>query len=304
MNRRLMIGVVSMAVIAAASVAAFCQSHAASGTVRLNVDVRKNVPGGAVAQVFVDKVMAMEFTDRLVKGAPYSADSVNETVQTLADGNRIVRKETVRVYRDSEGRTRREMKVPGIARIAGSGSGRTDHASTERETITISDPVAGVRYVLDPATRTAFKTPLGQGVGSLITHREAPVQNIVTSNAPGGTIVFEQRIVNSSDSEQTKTEPLGKQTIESLEAEGTRSTYTIPAGQLGNDRPIDIVSERWYSSKLQTALLTTHSDARFGTTTFRLSNVSLAEPARSLFEVPADYTIKEGPARIELREER
>ena len=191
MNRRLMVGVVSMAVIAAASVAAFCQSPAASGTVRLNVDVHKNVPGGAVAQVFVDKVMAMEFTDRVVKGAPYSADSVNETVQTLADGNRFFRKETARVYRDSEGRTRREMKVPGIARIVGSGSGRTDYASAERETITISDPVAGVRYVLDPATRTAFRMPLGQGVGSLITHREASGQNIVTGGEDaGGTIVF------------------------------------------------------------------------------------------------------------------
>jgi hypothetical protein len=304
MNRRLMIGVVCLAVIAAASLAAFCQSQAASGTVRLNVDVHKNVPGGAVSQVFVDRVMAMEFSDRVVKGAPYSADSTNETVQTLADGNRFFRKETARIYRDSEGRTRREMKVPGIARIAGSGSGRTDHASAERETITISDPVAGVRYILDPTTRTAFKMPLGQGPASFVMHKDAPGGNIVTSGAPGGTIVFEQRIVNSSDSEQTKTEPLGKQTIESLEAEGTRSTYTIPAGQLGNDRPIDIVSERWYSSKLQTALLTTHSDARFGTTTFRLSNVSVAEPARSLFEVPADYTIKEGPARIEIREER
>ena len=304
MNRRLMIGVVSMAVIAAASVAAFCQSPAASGTVRLNVDVHKNVPGGAVAQVFVDKVMAMEFTDRLVKGAPYSADSTNETVQTLADGNRFFRKETARIYRDSEGRTRREMKVPGIARVAASGSGHADNVSAERETITISDPVAGVRYVLDPATRTAFKMPLGHGMETLITHREGPGHNIVTSGAPGGTIVFEQRIVNSSDLEQTKTEPLGKQTIEGLEAEGTRSTYTIPAGQLGNERPIDIVSERWYSSKLQTALLTTHNDARFGTTTFRLSNVSLAEPARSLFEIPADYTIKEGPARIEIHEER
>jgi hypothetical protein len=304
MNRRLMIGVVSMAAIAAASLTAFCQSQASSGTVRLNVDVHKNVPGGAVAQVFVDKVMAMEFTDRVVKGAPYSADSVNETVQTLGDGNRIIRKETARIYRDSEGRTRREMKVPGIARVVGSGSGRTDYATTGRETITISDPVAGVRYVLDPATRTAFKTPLGQGLGSLITHREAPVQHIVTSGAPGGTIVFEQRIVNSSDSEQTRTEPLGKQTIEGLEAEGTRSTYTVPAGQLGNERPIDIVSERWYSPKLQTALLTTHSDPRFGTTTFRLSNVSQAEPPRSLFEVPADYAIKEGPARIEIHEEK
>jgi hypothetical protein len=96
-----------------------------------------------------------------------------------------------------------------------------------------------------------------------------------------------------------KTESLGKQTIEGVEAEGTRNVTTIPAGEIGNDRPIEIVFERWYSPELQTVVMTRHSDPRFGETTYRLTNISREEPARSLFEVPAGYTIKEanGPGQ-------
>jgi hypothetical protein len=92
-----------------------------------------------------------------------------------------------------------------------------------------------------------------------------------------------------------RTESLGKQNIGGVEAEGTRSTVTIPTGEIGNERPIEIVSERWYSPELQTAVMTRHSDPRTGETVYRLTNISRTEPARSLFEVPADYTVKEGP---------
>ena len=89
-------------------------------------------------------------------------------------------------------------------------------------------------------------------------------------------------------------ENLGKQTIEGVEAEGTRSTITIPAGEIGNERPIEIVSERWYSPELQMVVMTRHSDPRTGEMTYKLTNINRTEPAKSLFEVPSDYTIKEG----------
>ena len=92
-----------------------------------------------------------------------------------------------------------------------------------------------------------------------------------------------------------KTESLGKQTIEGVEAEGTRNTTTIPAGEIGNERPIEIVFERWYSPELQTVVMTRHADPRVGETVYRLTNISRDEPPRSLFEVPADYSVKEGP---------
>lgn len=321
MNRRAVVIMACVAVTVAACVSAFPQSQITirhqgepRGLQRHTVNVQNSlVPGGAVAQVFVDKVLTLDFTDRMVKGAPYSAELTNETVQTLADGNRIVRKEMTRMYRDSEGRTRREMKVPGITRATVSHQEGAALATAERETITISDPVAGFRYVLDPETRTAYKMPLGRGSAVLLPHQEGSIQyaplgggfartEVITGAAPGGNMIFEQRVVGPGEHQEAKTQSLGKQTIEGLEAEGTRSTFIIPAGQLGNERPIEIVSERWYSPKLQAALLTTHSDPRFGTTTSRLSNVSLADPPLSLFEVPSGYTLKDGPAKIEIRD--
>lgn len=89
------------------------------------------------------------------------------------------------------------------------------------------------------------------------------------------------------------------QTFEGVAAEGTRTTVTIPAGQIGNEQPIVTVSERWYSPDLQVTVMTTRSDPRTGTTTYKLTNVNRSEPAPSLFQVPADYKIddKTNPGR-------
>ena len=102
---------------------------------------------------------------------------------------------------------------------------------------------------------------------------------------------------------QAKKESLGKQFIEGVEADGTRSTVTIPPGEIGNERAIEIVSERWYSAELQTVVMTRHSDPRFGETTYKLTNISRTEPDRSLFELPGGYTLKEDstPKQFRLR---
>jgi hypothetical protein len=83
--------------------------------------------------------------------------------------------------------------------------------------------------------------------------------------------------------------------IEGVSAEGTRTTITIPAGEVGNERAIEIVSERWYSPELQVVVMTRHSDPRFGETTYKLTNVNRVEQPKSLFEVPPGYTVKEAP---------
>jgi hypothetical protein len=101
-----------------------------------------------------------------------------------------------------------------------------------------------------------------------------------------------------------ESEPLGTKVIEGVEAAGTRSTVTIPAGQMGNEKPLAIVTERWYSSELNTVVMSRHSDPRMGETTFRLTQISRGEPERSLFEVPADYTVKEGGPGHEFKVER
>jgi hypothetical protein len=79
-----------------------------------------------------------------------------------------------------------------------------------------------------------------------------------------------------------------------VSAQGTRYTRIIPAGQIGNEKPITIVSEHWYSNDLQMTVMSKRSDPQFGETTYTLTNIQRGEPAASLFAVPAGYTVQEG----------
>jgi hypothetical protein len=115
------------------------------------------------------------------------------------------------------------------------------------------------------------------------------------------------------DGPEVNQESLGTQTIEGVAAEGTRVTFTIPAGKIGNERPLITVSERWYSAELQTVVLSKISDPRMGETTYRLTNIVRSEPDPALFQVPADYKVEEsvfgirtGPSvspRLELKKD-
>lgn len=261
--------------------------------------------------------MASEsFGGKTVKGAPYSAEAVTESIQTLSDGNRIINRSTSSLYRDSEGRTRREQSLKGLGILGGVGEEPT-------QTIFISDPVAGVTYSLDSKSHTAHKglpfsfeftrkpgeaiegrtfefkvapgtAPAAGGNVMMTAPLPAPGPGVRVAHAAEGvsTFVFKSRSANSND---VKEEQLGKQNIEGVEADGTRTTITIPAGEIGNERAIEIVSERWYSPELQLVVMTRHSDPRFGETTYKLTNINRTEQAKSLFEVPPGYTIKEGP---------
>jgi hypothetical protein len=205
---------------------------------------------------------------RVVKNAPFTGDLITETTQTLGDGNRIHQTATAHMVRDSEGRTRREQSLSGLGAL-GSPSGNA-------QAIFIDDPVAGVNYALNPKNHTATKSavmPRGRG-------RSGPPPN---GAFRGG----------NRQEQDAKTEALGRQTIEGLPADGTRVTLTIPAGQMGNDLPIQVVTERWYSPDLQMNILTKRSDPRNGETVTKLTNVSRAEPAHSLFEAPSDYKVSD-----------
>jgi hypothetical protein len=149
--------------------------------------------------------------------------------------------------------------------------------------IMIGDPIAAAHYVLDPEQKVAHKmTPPKGNHGDLSNEK---------SQAMGQKM---QQHLAKGDSGDVKKESLGTQAINGIKAEGVRITRTIPVGQIGNDKPIQIVFERWYSPDLQVVVKSTRSDPRFGTTTYALNNVQRAEPAATLFTVPADYTVKEG----------
>ena len=406
-----------------------------------------------IGDTYTVKYLEAKFAfDRLVKGAPYSAVAVTESTQTLSDGNQITRKSEVTIYRDSEGRTRREQSMDGVKNWPAAGN--------PPRMIFINDPIAGHNYVLDPQARTARKT-MGPGKGKpgdptynekekIIEKLDKAGQKMATkqdSNEPGGDAPRPKKIAKPLDGEpnaprldkrafsnglggimwdgnlreavtnldealkgiaqpvyndatrpagepgsvrvrfvigasgavesvtveqgvspflepalaaahllrfrplmregqavrnqgtitfrfngtrakapapvgapigprpvktaaaegptiprpvkpetsigEKKSESLGKQIIEGIEAEGTRSTTTIAAGEIGNRLPIEIVDERWYSPELKTLLMSKHHDPRSGDTIYRLTNINRSEPDRSLFEIPSDYTLND-----------
>jgi hypothetical protein len=298
--------------------------------------------GGAAAQeeqgwqrmkVEADRVMAQVRTMSIngvvtgpaVKSAPYSATEISENTQVLADGTRIHNETQTVVYRDSEGRVRRETP----------------------DQVTIWDPVENTSYVLNPKTQTARQIklakatlrsepggpihtfsvavppPPGEGPGVAIGHG---------SDGPGANVMYEVRtetietksgaaadkakaealaragVMRADVGPQTfalsggpqgvvmkgsKEESLGKQSIEGVLAEGTRTKMVLETGAIGNDRPIESLNERWYSPDLQTVVMTKHSDPRTGDVVFRLTNINRSEPAAYLFQVPSGYQVTE-----------
>lgn len=220
-----------------------------------------------------------------VTAAPYSAKIIEESVQTLSDGNTITHKSSSLVYRDNLGRVRREESSLFIGPMTVSGAtGDTTtvtSAKHEMKRILINDPVSGVSYTLDPESKVATQrsrlvpVPSGSGLGDTLMK-----MGTVTVN------------VTAPSDEETTTESLGAQTMEGLSVIGTSVTRTIPAGQIGNALPIQIITEQWFSPDLQIMVMTKHSDPRTGTTTMRLTNLSRNEPDPSLFVVPQSYKIK------------
>src|SRR6266567_4869330 len=217
---------------------------------------------------------------KVVTGAPFSAVAVSETTQTLADGNHISRKTQSNLYRDSQGRIRREITLTGFGPLAASGQ--------RKSFVVINDPVAGVTYLLHPDQKTAEKMgkPFAKMGGAM---RDA-MRNKRSARE-------QQEIANGNLQE----EDLGTQTIAGVTAQGTRLTRTIPAGQIGNEKPITIVHERWYSNDLQTVVMSKRSDPWSGETTYTLTNINRTEPDASLFTVPSAYTVTQGHRGIPRR---
>ena len=209
---------------------------------------------------------------KVVKNSPFSAQAVTQSTQELADGNRIVRTSVASIARDSEGRTRREQNLP-----------EAGLASTATAVVVfIHDPTAGVAYVLEPQPRLARKIAIS---AAEIVKLPPDIQGAVSKAEPTG----------------IKTESMGTQIVEGLLAEGTRITKTLAAGQTGNERSLEIVSETWYSTDLQTILMSRTTDPRLGETVYRLTGIQRGEPLHSLFEVPAEYTIRDEPPSRETR---
>jgi hypothetical protein len=278
--------------------------------------------GNMHAELVLGARSEIPFTSQVVKGAPLSTDAVTESTRILADGNRIVSKRVSSLYRDSQGRTRRES-LGGQPGVAG--------ADQEQDRIVeISDPVEETKYILRPGAHLAIKiarpgnavaTPTRIGNPSMGAINKLPPQGAVAVLLPmtpadglsiprsERAVDLQGRIASSARKPQPTTgtavppaisagstwehreESLGTQMIEGVETAGTRSIHTIPAGAIGNDRPLEIVSESWYSPELRMTVRARQSDPRVGETIYRLTNLNRSEPDSRLFQVPADYRI-------------
>ena len=255
---------------------------------------------------------------RITTGRPYSAEATTEFTQVLGDGNRIARKATVRIYRDSDGRTRREELG-------------TDGAV---KSVSIYDPVAHVSYVLDPSTRTARKsaTRIVYPASAALSDEEKKrieARVAVDRGSPGGIVIAapaalpRQAVTDELRKRQeaeiaagggrgrgvqpvrvgqeAKEESLGQKVVEGVMADGKRVTTVLPAGAVGNQQPITILTEQWFSPDLEILVMTRHSDPRTGETAYTVSNITRAEPQATLFDVPADYTMLESPYKAPAR---
>jgi TonB family protein len=321
------------------------------------------------------------FDDRLVTGAPFSADVVSETIQTLQDGTRIIQRFEGRIYRDSKGRTRSERTY------------QMGGTSEQKQTINIYDPVDGASYRLDSDTRTGRKsvypklapppqsrTPVssnasadakdsGKGNAPKVTPAKAinkiqpsypaiakaanasgPVHveilvsetgEVLEAHAVGGHQLLRDAAVQAARGwtfkpaevsgravktrgiltfnfgltdeapapagltktivkPATKTESLGKQMVEGVECEGERAVTTMPAGTIGNDRPIETVNETWYSPELKIMILSKRSDPRFGESTYSVTNITRSEPYAELFLPSSDYKLIDGDSKKQI----
>ena len=221
------------------------------------------------------------FGEKLVKGAPFSAQVIIESTQTLANGVHVSSKMTGALYRDGEGRTRHELPRDGSPEI-----------------VMVNDPVAGVLYQLHMFQHTARKVTYSDAQRN--SEMEVRAHNREMEEREKQERQLEEAARKVSVERNAKTlepemrvESLGIQTLEGVQAEVKRVTITIQAGREGNDQPFEIVSEKWYSPELQVLIMSKHSDPRIGDTLYRLANINRSEPPRSLFDAPSDFGVTE-----------
>jgi hypothetical protein len=346
--------------------------------------------------------------ERRVTGAPYCADAINESVQVLADGNRIVHKTSTRLCRDSEGRTRQETEINGHTRVY-----ITDPVAKRQWTLDPKEKTATPRRILDIAAFTKdFKdmadskdwrdyaeqmrawahqfsermrvqfsdgkappvppappvpaVPAVPAVPPVPATPAAPAASAAAMALPKPVVITETQDSNGRTQREVRiyrmqpdadgsapaggktrelitsyrlpaehgphimlppdmppmpalpanihistgtlpfamprgqgvTTSLGQRDIDGVRANGERTTWTIEAGKIGNEKPIVISREKWTAPDLMLTLSTRDVDPRSGEVSYRLANLKRGEPDAALFKVPADYKVQENRVRM------
>jgi hypothetical protein len=191
-----------------------------------------------------------------------------------------VRTNTARYFRDSQGRTRVERSMAGLD--AGGSQPNTT-------TVTINDPTKSERYILESQIKTAMVMKIPAGVAGGATSRIIDATPLELS-APFALLGLRMGVgANPRTESASETIALGQKVVNGVLANGTRVVRTIPAGVLGNEKPITSTLERWVSPDLQVAVQMTETSSIGGTVTYNLEQISRGDPDPALFVVPADY---------------
>lgn len=211
----------------------------------------------------------IEGREELVKDAPYVATAIVETTQILADGNRITRTTEQKVARDRMGRTRHEQLLDRIGSLA---------ADAPR-LIFISDPVSGQEYTLNTRDKSVtVQKRLDTEILSRMKRNQAAREQSNREETSG-----------NGRPRQIKSEDLGSKVLEGLNVSGERLSATLPTGSVGNERPLELSLETWYSPDLHVFLYRKRTDPRFGEILYRLTSIERKEPDAMLFKIPRDY---------------
>lgn len=212
----------------------------------------------------------MRFGDKLVAGAPFSAEIVIENTRRLFDGSTVTKSSKGAVYRDRQGRTRREQPLEAIG-----GFSVVGEDNQPQNLVFINDFPGRTHYFLDLNRKIARRKPLPE-------------------NRP---------FLPETEQKTGKIESLGTKILEGVAVEGTRTTFEIPVGQIGNDKPIPVVTEKWFSPELQVVVYSRHLDPIAGEHIFRLVNIKKSEPSADLFAVPSGFKIENQPRPVGKRNE-
>lgn len=195
-------------------------------------------------------------------GKPFSGTDSVDWTRVLEDGSEVATHHDARLARDSQGRIYRER-----VSILPANSSQKSHVNE----IQIMDPVAHTRTICEVAARHC---------------------NITSYNAPAS--IPPKPIGNfGNDQRSVSREDIANDTIDGLDVIGKRETVTIAAGVEGNNRPVTIVEEAWYSSDLEVNLLVSRKDPRQGTVVVHVVDLSRSDPDPALFQVPANYTVSD-----------
>jgi hypothetical protein len=204
----------------------------------------------------------MRFGDKLTPNAPFSAEIVIENTRRLYDGSTVTKTDKGAVYRDRQGRTRREQPLEAIG-----GFSVVSEDGSAQKLVFINDFPGKTHYFLDLNRKIARKHPLPE-------------------NRPR---------LPETEPKNDKVESLGTKMLEGVSVEGTRTTFEIPVGQIGNDKPVAVVTEKWFSPELQVVIYSRHVDPIAGEHIFRLVNIKRGDPAADLFTVPGNFKIENPP---------